>query len=98
MVIHHLEGLLVVALHSLETTIARAPRTRPFHGVLPHREAEVEAADHNEEDSHVDHVVVVAAAAEAAGGKKGVLPLRNQATYFGESQQTAGSTIPLSLG
>jgi hypothetical protein len=49
-------------------------RTHPFHGVLLHQEAVVEAVGHNEEEgSHADHV----AAAEAAGGKKGFLPLQN---------------------
>ncbi|EKV07106.1 hypothetical protein PDIG_73800 [Penicillium digitatum PHI26] len=64
------KDLLVVDQHSLETTIALAPRTRPFHGVLPHQEAVAEAVDRNEEeDSHADRV---AAVAEAAGGKKEV--------------------------
>lgn len=71
-VIHHPEDLLAVDQHSPETTTARAPRTRPFHGVLLHQEAVAEAVDHNEEeDSHVDPAEAVEAA-EAAGGKKGV--------------------------
>ncbi|KAJ5504059.1 hypothetical protein N7463_006933 [Penicillium fimorum] len=71
---HHPEGLPEVVQHSLETTIAHAPRILLFHEALHHEAvAEDEAVDHNEEDSHVDHV----AEAEAAGGKKGLLPDEN---------------------